>query len=183
MNIKLNPFPVLTTERLILRALYTNDGERLLRLRSDEQVNRYLDRPATTTIDEAEAFIHKIEKVIKDEVGVYWAIDLKDMPGLIGTICYWNFNHEKDIADIGYELLPDNHGKGLMQEALAAVLRYGFEVMQLKVITALVHPDNKESIKLLNRNDFKADERNDFVNKEDAGGEVIFVLKAPTSAP
>jgi ribosomal-protein-alanine N-acetyltransferase len=183
MTIALNPFPILTTERLILRALTANDGERLLRLRSDEQVNRYLDRPATTNIDEAEAFIHKIEKVIKDEDGVYWTIDLKDMPGLIGTICYWNFNHQKDMADIGYELLPEKQGKGLMQEALTAILHYGFEIMELKVIAALVHPDNKESIKLLNRNDFKVDERNDFVNKEDAGGEVIFVLKAPTSAP
>lgn len=177
MNINFIPFPVLTTDRLVLRKLDLSDNEALLKLRSDESVNRYLDRPPTNTIADAEAFVHKIAAIVQNQQGIYWAITLKGEDALIGTICFWNFNEEKSMADIGYELMPQYQEQGFMQEAMAKVLAYAFDIMQLKVITGLVHPENENSIKALKRNGFTLDEFNENVNKEDAGEEAVYVLK------
>jgi ribosomal-protein-alanine N-acetyltransferase len=179
MNILLNPFPVLTTERLILRPLVTSDREELMKLRSDEQVNKYLDRPPTITLADADAFIQKIDGVINNKQGIYWVIGLKDEPALIGTICYYNLLHERDMAEIGYELMPNYQGKGLMQGAITEVIRYGFEVMRLKIITALPHPANESSVKLLNKIGFVSDEGFEYVSKEEADGLAVYVLTSP----
>jgi ribosomal-protein-alanine N-acetyltransferase len=76
---------------------------------------------------------------------------------LIGTICLWNLSIEEERAEIGYELLPGYQGNGYMQEAVARVIRHGFETMQLKEIEACPRADNYSSVKLLVKNSFKRD--------------------------
>lgn len=51
-------------------------------------------------------------------------------------------------------LYPDAEGKGLMQEALSAVIEYGFATLKLKSIEAYTHKDNSRSTALLIRNFF-----------------------------
>ena len=84
----------------------------------------------------------------------YWAINLKNSSKLIGTICIWNIEPEKNKAEIGYVLHPGEQGKGFMQEAVAAVIQYGFQQIKLQCLDAELHPDNKRSILLLERNGF-----------------------------
>ncbi|MES2278908.1 MAG: GNAT family protein [Bacteroidota bacterium] len=176
MQITTNPFPTLFTDRLALRALVPADREELMKLRSDEQVNKHLNRPPTTTLADADAFIQKIDAVMQHKQGVYWVISLKDKPVLIGTICYYNLLPEKDMAEIGYELSPDWQGKGLMQEAINEVIRYGFEVMGLKIITAMPHPANESSVKVLKRTGFVRDEGFEYASEEEADGLSVYVL-------
>ncbi|WCT11341.1 GNAT family N-acetyltransferase [Mucilaginibacter jinjuensis] len=158
MNINLHPFPILTTERLTLRKLNEKDADAIFRLRSDNIVNAYLDREPAASIQDAKNFIQKIESILQNQQGVYWAIALNTNDTLIGTICYYNFDLENNVAEIGYELSPVYHGQGIMQEAIEKVIRYGFEVMQLNSITAFPRMDNENSIKLLKRNRFELDE-------------------------
>jgi len=54
-TLRFSPFPVLTTDRLILRQLTSLDAAAIFALRSDERVNRYLDRPVCRRLEEAEA--------------------------------------------------------------------------------------------------------------------------------
>src|ERR1700741_14741 len=154
MVIDLNIFPVLTTDRLVLRRLRLNDAHEIMLLRSDEKVNEFLNRPKSTNLAEAGEFIQKIEKSISKNESVYWAITLKGNDELIGTICYWNISFEKELAELGYELRPHFQGKGYMQEAIGAVIQYGFNTMKLKVITALPTADNVKSIQVLLKNNF-----------------------------
>ena len=176
MHINLHPFPVLATKRLVLRALNIDDRDALLALRSDERVNKYIGRSSNINAGDVETFINKIAAIIENKQGVYWVICLKDNPKLIGTICYWNLELERDLAEIGYELSPDYQGQGLMQEAITVVINYGFNVMSLKVITALPHPDNVNSVKLLERKGFELDTGYQYVSKEDAGAQAVYVL-------
>jgi ribosomal-protein-alanine N-acetyltransferase len=171
MTIDPTSFPVLETDRLILRALNSEDAEALLKLRSDEQVNQYLNRPPTKTIADAQAFIDKIVNA----GSLYWVISLKNGPGLIGTICLWNFDTEKRMMEMGYELMPDQQGKGVMNEALQAIITYGFDELQLGVLAAVMHPDNEASDNLLKRNGFVLDEVNEFVSEVDADGLMVYV--------
>lgn len=154
IRINFKPFPNLITHRLVLRQLKIEDANEIFALRSDERVNKFLDRPKAITNDDAEEFIHKINNGITKNEWIYWAITLKNTDKLIGTICYWNISKEHSKGEIGYELLPDYQGKGIMQEALAIIIEYGFEKMKFYSIEAVMSPENSKSIKLLEKNGF-----------------------------
>jgi len=153
-NINFNPFPIITTNRLLLRQIEKSDANDIFLLRSDERVMKYIDRPPAKTIDDAYELMQKIADQEKNNDAVTWAITLKEELKLIGTICYWNIKKEHYRAEIGYVLHPDYWGKGIMQEALTEILNFGFKVMKLHSIEANVNPENAASIKLLERNKF-----------------------------
>jgi [ribosomal protein S5]-alanine N-acetyltransferase len=155
------PFPILKTERLTLRQLSVNDDKEIFALRSDNHVNKYLDREPCNTIDDARKFIHKIAEVVKQNESIYWAITLSSNDNLAGTICLFNFSNENDQAEIGYELLPAFQGQGIMQEAMSGVIVFGLDVLGLKAIEAYTHLENKSSSKLLEKFNFRKQENID----------------------
>jgi ribosomal-protein-alanine N-acetyltransferase len=153
-KINFTPFPFLETERLTLQQLTLEDDNEIFLLRSDEQVNKYLDRPIVKNSNDAKQFISKINHDISNNELFYWAIAFKNNPKLIGTICLWNISEDETTAEIGFELLPDFQGKGIMKEVLPAVIKYGFETKNLKSIEGEVDPSNIKSIKLMEKNGF-----------------------------
>lgn len=157
MNINFTPFPVLQTERLLLRKLSSEDDNNIYILRSDERVNKYIDRPRAASLEDALNFIKKTNNAIENNECIDWAITFKNESNLLGTICLWNINKEESKAEVGYELLPDSGGKGIAQEALWEVVRFGFDVLKLQTIEAFTHKDNTQSIKLLEKFSFKRD--------------------------
>jgi len=161
LSVTFTPFPVLKTERLTLRQLSVNDDKEIFALRSDKQVNKYIDRDPSNTIEDARKFIHKIAEVVRQGEGIYWAITLADNDNLVGTICLFNFSNENDQAEIGYELLPAFQRQGIMQEAISKVISFGFQVIGLKTIEAYTHLKNENSSKLLERNNFRKQENTD----------------------
>jgi [ribosomal protein S5]-alanine N-acetyltransferase len=154
MNLSFQPFPVLTTPRLILRQLDLKDDKEIMALRSDERILKYLVITPCKHIDEARLFIEKINLGIETNESIYWGIAQKGNDRLIGTICIWQILKEDRRAEIGYVLHPHYQGKGLMNEAMDTVLRYGFDVMGLHLLEAHVDPENKASIKLLEKKGF-----------------------------
>ena len=154
LQLNFSPFPVLLTERLQLRAVMATDAKEIFFLRSDEQVLRYLDKQPAKSVDEAVEFIERIQKDQQNEDGILWGIALKDNPAIIGSIGFWRMEKEHYRAEIGYAMYPQFQGKGIMTEAMKAVLKYGFEKMRLHSVEANVNPGNEASIKLLEKNYF-----------------------------
>ena len=178
-------FPDLSTNRLFLRQLRTSDDTEIFGLRSDERVNAFLDRPKATTLDDARVFIEKINRGILNKEWFYWAITLKEETSenkvgkLIGTICLWNISAEKECAETGYELHPDYQGKGIMKEAMAAVIDFCFERLQLRRIEAFTHKDNGTSSRLLEKFHFKRDHdlEKEMQGREDFRNMTIYALE------
>ena len=166
----------LQTARLELRKLTEEDAYDLMFLRSNNIVNEFIDRPAPSNYADALAFIQNVNERMREQEAIYWGITLKGNNSIIGTICLWNLSFEHHLGELGYELHPDFHGRGLMQEAIEAVLAYGFEQMKLLVITALPQRGNVKSIQLLIKNKFIQDESYRFVRKEDAIGYLVYYL-------
>ena len=154
MNKNLQTFPILISERLILRKLSKNDSAEILRLRSDPEVNKFLDRKPSKTVDDALNFINSI---IENESGelFYWAITKTGEDKLIGTICLFDFIDDVKKCEIGYELLTEYHGRGIMIEAAKKVIEYATKTLELKTIDALTHKDNQTSTKFLQKLNFK----------------------------
>lgn len=148
------PFPNLSTERFRLRQLRIEDDNEVFAIRSDENVAEYLDRPKAISIDDARQFIMKINDGIAKNVWIYWAIVPQNDNKLVGTICFWNISEDKSTAEIGFELSPDAQGKGIMQEVLPEIIKYGFEKMNLQAIEGDVDPQNIKSMKLMEKYGF-----------------------------
>jgi [ribosomal protein S5]-alanine N-acetyltransferase len=150
-----SPFPEIKTTRLLLRKMVPADAPELLFLRSDDTVMQYIDREKTKSLEEATAFIDKINTYIDNNESILWAIALQDKPGtLIGTICFWNITREHFRAEVGYMLHPTFWNRGLMKEALLAVIDFGFNEMKLHSIEGRINPDNSVSGILLEKAGF-----------------------------
>lgn len=154
LNTNFDPFPTIITERLILRQIMPADAEAVFRLRTDERVLKYLLRDKAATMDEIYAFIEKGQEEVRLGNAIWWGMELKEQPGLIGNIGCRITKKEHYRAEVGYSMLPAYFGKGLMHEALQKVLEYGFETMKLHSVEANIDPANDPSRKLLERNGF-----------------------------
>ena len=153
--VNFSPFPELRTNRLLLRKLEKKDGREIFFLRSNEDVLRYLGKEPAATIAEAEEFIGKINKNVDENESILWGIALlNDQNTIIGTICLWNFKKEHYRSEVGYILHPDHWRKGIMKEAIHSVIDYGFNVLKLHSIEALLSPDNIASSSVLESTGF-----------------------------
>ncbi|MBV8325742.1 GNAT family N-acetyltransferase [Chryseobacterium sp.] len=164
----------LETQRLILKEIDESHTEDILRIRSNELINRYVKRNSPKTNYDALEFILSIRKRTQNKEIIFWGISCKGKNNFIGTICLWNFSENRQTAEVGYELLPDYHKKGIMSEALGSVLDYGFNDLNLQEILAFTHQQNENSQRLLLKHHFILEEnKTDNKNPEN----VIFCLK------
>lgn len=154
LEINFSPYPTFETKRLLLRKITTDDINEVFFLRSNKNVLKYLDKHPSKTKEEALTFITLIDELERSNDAINWGITLKGNNTLLGNICIWNISKEHHRGELGYALHPDFHGKGIMQEAMEAVIEYGFKKAKLHTLEANVNPNNQASIKLLERNGF-----------------------------
>jgi ribosomal-protein-alanine N-acetyltransferase len=154
MTINFTPFPVLETERLLLRRLNADDAQSIFELRSNPQTMKYVPRPLAKTIDDALAHIALIDAKINSNEGINWAISFKDSADFIGIIGHYQIHTQNFRAEVGYMLLPKFHNRGIISEALAKVVDYGFTHMGLHSIEAIIDPGNRASARVLEKNGF-----------------------------
>lgn len=144
----------LETERLILKHIDESHVDDILKIRSNEVINQYVKRIPPKNNYDALDFILTIKKRTQNDETFYWGISLKNQINLIGTICLYRFYDDRKEAEVGYELLPEFHKKGIMSEALTAVLNCGFNELNLHEILAFTNKCNENSKRLLLKHDF-----------------------------
>ena len=155
LEVNFDPFPFLTTERLILRKLDDADPQQLFKLRADKDVMKHIGKKPMTAIEEAHDFIKMINDLLQENSGITWAMVFKEEPGkLIGTIGLWRLIKEHYRAEIGYMLLPEFWRKGIAKEAIIKVLDYGFNELKLHSVEGKITPLNIASAKTLESTGF-----------------------------
>jgi [ribosomal protein S5]-alanine N-acetyltransferase len=174
-------FPILYTDRLILRQISANDVNEIISLRSNKEAMKYIDRALIESAEAALLLIQKIIDGVNNNEAITWAIALQKDYLLIGTIGFWKIDKEHHRAEIGYMLHPHHQQKGIMHEALLAILNYGFREMKLHSIEANVNPSNEVSKKLLEKNKFvqEAYFRENYYYNGQFLDSVIYSLLAP----
>ena len=155
MSIKiLSTFPILSTERLTLRQTAESDVQEIFLLRSNRDVNKYLNRQPAKTPEDALKFIRQVNENFEKNAGIYWVICQTGSDKLIGTICLFDFSNDFKRCEIGYELLPDYQAQGMMSESLTRIIEFAFHELGFDFIDAFTHKDNQSSTKLLQRFSF-----------------------------
>ncbi|MEX3745518.1 MULTISPECIES: GNAT family N-acetyltransferase [Lysinibacillus] len=148
-------FPVLNTDRLVLRELKINDAQAILNCFSNSDVLRHYGQNALTSLDQVKHIINNFSKNYDEKRGIKWGIELKGQGGIIGTIGFQEWSTEHRRAEISYALFPESWGKGYAMEAVNRVISFGFQEMDLVRIGAIVFTENDASNKLLTKVGFE----------------------------
>jgi [ribosomal protein S5]-alanine N-acetyltransferase len=144
-------FPVLETERLILREIKREDAYSIFKNFSDDRVTEYYDLETFENISQAEALIEKLTNGFHTQNQIRWAIAIKPSDVLIGTCGFHAIEKEHYKVETGYELNPDYWGRGIMSEALKAIFSFAFKEMGVNRIEAFYDPENDKSRNVLER--------------------------------
>lgn len=147
-------FPVLETDRLILRAIGPEDVDAMLRLRSNPEVMRYIARPLLRSRKEADDLVQHYIFLFEQKLSITWAISLRETPGMIGSIGFPRINRDNYRGEIGYSLDPDHWKKGYMDEAIKKIIDFGFKKIGFHSMEAVIHPDNGGSAGLVKKHGF-----------------------------
>ncbi|NMB00745.1 MAG: GNAT family N-acetyltransferase [Firmicutes bacterium] len=147
-----NRFPVLETERLVLRQLRYEDGSDIQAYFNEDLAKFYDWWPKT--LADGRGFVRFFKTGYQEEQSIRWGITLKPNDKVIGTLGFSDFDHFSR-AELGYELSMDYQHKGIMAEALKAIIPFGFNEIEMHRIQASVFPENDASIRLLERFGFR----------------------------
>lgn len=148
-------FPVLETARLRLREIVMSDDEAIFAIRGDYEVTKYNIGDAYTDIEQAQNLIDAMTRLYQEEQELRWGITLKNEDTVIG-MCGFNYWQRVDKrASIGFDLNRQFWKRGIMREALYAMLDFGFKEMELNRIEADASSENKASINLLQSLNFQ----------------------------
>lgn len=139
----------LITERLILKKFSRNIAEQMFsNWMNDERVAKYTSWYAHTSVENTLAYVDYI--MSKDEDKSYdWIIEYDKK--IIGTINVCYLDERLEILGIAYALSYDYWGKGIISEALKAVIHYLFEKINCRKIIAGCDSQNVGSIKVLEK--------------------------------
>ncbi len=149
-----NTFPIINSNRLQLRQFTNSDLNNVFEGLSHPEVIRYYG----INFDSLEATKEQIEwfaELEKNETGIWWAVCSTDGKEFYGAGGFNDWQKENKKAEVGFWLLPEYWGKGLMSEAMPLICEYGFKEMGLHRIEGFVDPRNANCKKAVEKLNFK----------------------------
>lgn len=137
------------TKRLLLRNWMIEDANDLYRYAQNPNVGPHGGWKPHESIEESREII----RTLFLETYFSWAIVLKEQNLVVGSIGYEEDLLRKGIScmELGYALGEDYWGKGLMTEAAKAVLAYGFQTLQLDLVSIYRNPQNTRSGRVIDK--------------------------------
>lgn len=134
------------TPRLILRRARLDDAHAMFdNWASDPEVTKFLTWPVYETADTANVILGNWIKEYEKEDFYLWMIVLKEIGQPIGSISAVKHNDRVGKAEIGYCIGRHWWHKGLMSEALQAVIDFLFDQVGMNRIEARHDPNNPHS--------------------------------------
>lgn len=148
--------PTLETERLNIRLFKEQDVQDLFEYCSDDEVTRYLPFTTYTSLEQAKDRINYcLESYRQISRPILWAIEYKKDNKLIGGIDFVGLDEINKVGEIGYVLNRAYWNKGIMTEALMAVIKFGFEKVELNRIEIYCDERNVASARVMEKNGLK----------------------------
>lgn len=143
--------PVIETPRLILRKMTMRDAPDVYRYAKDSEVARHVLWEPHRSLWESRAYIRFLLHQYRNGMPGSWAIVLQETGRVVGTIGYMSYVPDNATVEVGYSLAREHWGKGLMTEALTAVIDETFRVMKLHRIEAMHFTDNPASGRVMEK--------------------------------
>lgn len=144
-------FPILKTDRLILRQIKMEDVDAHFAIFSNPEVMAGHGVSPYRERSQSEEMLSWYGRAFLQHKAIRWAIIHSEAGQFIGTCGYFRISPEHFRAEIGYELDPIFWRQGLGTEAVVAILRFAFETINFHRIEAIVDPNNAASAALLRK--------------------------------
>ena len=145
------PAPRIETDRLVLRWFDADDLDAFYLLGSEPRVIRFVGNVPFASRDAAR------ETLVAAPLNDYatygfgrFACVLKETGQVVGA-CGPKFLSDFQEVELGYRFLPEHWGTGLATEAARAAVTYAREVLLLKRLIALIHPENIASARVVDK--------------------------------
>ncbi|WP_066836750.1 GNAT family N-acetyltransferase [Rufibacter ruber] len=135
-------FPELRTERLLLRRFQPSDLENVFRGLSHPDVINYYG-VNYTSLEDTQTQLDWFWANERQQTGIWWAVCSADNQLFYGAggLSSISLAHKK--AEIGFWLLPEYWGQGIMPEAMPLIFGYAFGPLGLHRIEGLVETENE----------------------------------------
>lgn len=160
----LNSFPRLIGALVNLRELSINDAHAIADLMNYNISKNLYEVPDPYSIQDAWAFINKSHDDFESLSALHFAIEYKGMsdqrknyPVFIGSIGLKNIDLTNKTANLGYWVGEKYWGRGVATECIRLIINYAFSScsLELREVIAYVFPENKASIRVLEKNGMK----------------------------
>lgn len=143
--------PEVRTQRLLLRRMTMRDAPDVYRYARDPEVARHVLWETHQSIWDTRAYIRYLLYQYRSGEPGSWAIVLQETGRVVGTIGYMGYSADNSTVEVGYSLAREHWGKGLMTEALTAVIDETFRVLALHRIEAMHFTDNPASGRVMEK--------------------------------
>jgi len=134
-------FPILRSERLLLRQFTANDLERVFKGLSHPEVIRYYG-VEYADLESTQVQMDWFAELERTGTGIWWAVCSPDNAVFFGAGGLNNLNKTHRKAEVGFWLMPEYWGRGIMPEAMSLICDFGFVDLGLHRIEAQVETEN-----------------------------------------
>jgi RimJ/RimL family protein N-acetyltransferase len=132
-----------------------SDAQSVYAMLSDRETVRYWGHELLGKIEEAETLVREDLESMAAGNCIYWGIEDDTTGSLIGTCTLFKFDDKNRRAEVGYILNRSHWRRGLMSEAMAAMIEFSFNTLELHRLEADTDPNNAASNALLEKFGFK----------------------------
>ena len=140
-------FPTLSSSVITLREVAESEAD------SIKEILHYQGKSVATEED-AKALLRKVHTDYLEGNGINWGISPAGSTQLLGTIGFYR-GFKNNTGEVGFILLPQYRGKGIISAALSVLIPFAFDTMKMETIQAYCRMDNEPSRKVLVRAGFK----------------------------
>lgn len=143
-------FPEFFLPSCTLRRIHRNDVQAIFSGLSNPQVIAHYGL-SYDSLEATDEQMRWYDALLEEHRGIWWGVTLPGRDELIGACGFNDWSHSDRSLDIGYWLMPEHWGRGLMQECLPTILRFALSSLGVHRIHADVEPENPASTRLLKR--------------------------------
>ena len=151
---------ILPTARLLLRDFAAGDWPAVYAYQRDPRYLRLYEWTDRTP-DEVQAFVQMFidQQTEQPRTRFQLAVTLRESGEVIGNCGIRLSAAGSHEAEIGYEIAPDQWGRGYATEAVAEIIRFGFDDLGVHRISAWLVADNVASARVLEKNGLRLEGR------------------------
>lgn len=167
----------INTARLLLRDFTQDDAPAVYSFDSQQALSRYRGGGVATEED-TRAFIQRTQQWLQQDPrpNYAFAIILKGQAQMIGIVGLIVIRPDHREAELWYRLDQHYWGQGYTTEAAQAMLSFGFTQLGLHRISAVCHPDNIGSFRVMEKigMQYEGRMRENFLNKDGTWRDSLF---------
>lgn len=144
---------IIKTERYLLRPIVGSDIDFIHEALSNPSVTKYYG-VHFETLEETKEQMTWYSNLINENLGIWWCIEDLALKELVGAGGYNNLVKEIGKAEIGFWVLPNYWGQGVMQECFPAIIDYGLTSLGLSRIVGFVETNNDACKRAMSKTNF-----------------------------